>query len=345
MKGGPVSFSLHPSCYMKFHPASIATIGLLALGFSAQQALAQDMVLAGNTLLVGVNGGGSLQENTVAGPTPTSPFIGIQYDNTGTGNYSKGYDFLTPGDPFQYYAVGVNGTWATQTFSGDRTGSSLGSNPLGMTTTNTSAGGTLSANSTGGMYNGLAINQSLSFQQSGAGSGVIVFTATLTNTTAATMGDVAFSTGLDPDQDVYFDGEYATSNVVVNSNFLYGTGLGTAWTIGIDNLSASKYASTAWINSGFWDDYGADEDPFLGTNSEFAADGTTSGSNYGDYSLNMDWDLGALAAGGSITLTYDYVIAATPAAAGAPDSVSTLCLLGLALLGLGLAARRRTALA
>jgi hypothetical protein len=186
----------------------------------------------------------------------------------------------------------------------------------------------------------------MSYQKSGAGSGILVFDVTLTNTSGSALGDVAYSTGLDPDQDVYFDYNYETENVINNSNYIYATGLATAWTIGIKNTSS--YASTDWINTGFWDDYGSDENPIVGTNSEYLSDGQYSGSDYGDYTINMDWDLGGLAAGASDTLTYDYVIAGTPALSisetSTPDAASTLALLGLALAGL-IALRRKLVLA
>jgi hypothetical protein len=71
---------------------------------------------------------------------------------------------------------------------------------------------------------------------------------------------------------------------------------------------------------------------------------------YGDYTLNMAWNVGTLAAGSSATITFQYRIAETsggvvtpPPPPGVPDATSTL---GLLLLGLGGAAachRRRLA--
>jgi len=300
-----------------------------------QQANAQDFVLDGNTLLVGVNQGGSIVESTVGGPTPTSPFIGIQYDSTGTGNYGLGYDFITPGDPYQYYAVGVGGSYAQNSY--DR------GNNLGMSTVNTSTASTLQTTSTGGNYLGLGVSQTLSFQKSGTGSGVIAYNVQLKNTTGATLPNVAYSTGLDPDQDVYFDGNYATANNIVSKNYLYATGTATAWTIGIANTSAYTPTGT-WVADEGWD-YGGDTDPYITTY------GTASGSlvgagyaNYADDTINMDWQLGDLAPGATIDLTYDYVIAGTPASASTsiatPDGASTLGLLGLALTGLGVIRRK-----
>jgi len=309
-----------------------------AIALSVQQANAQNFVLDGQTLLVGVNQGGSIVEYGLAGPTPTSPFIGIQYDATGTGNYSKGYDFITPGNPYQYYAVGVNGGYVQNSYDNG--------NNLGMTTTNTSTAGTLQTTSTGGKYAGLGVSQTLTFQNSGAGSGIIAYNVMLTNTTSGTLNNVAYSTGLDPDQDVYFDGNYATANYIASRNYLYATGLATAWTIGIENTSATYTPTGTWIFNGGWDN-GTDVNPYTTTYGELYPGLVGAGSDYGDYTINMDWQLGNLAAGQSIDLTYDYVIAGTPALASsslgigsAPDVSSALGLFGLALVGLGTLRRK-----
>jgi len=306
-----------------------------AVALTTQNARAGDVVLVGNTILVGINNGGAVVENSTPGPTPTSPFIGIQYDATGKGNYSLGYDFITPGDPYQYFAVGVNGAFAANSYDHG--------NPLGFTTANTSSGTTLQTTSTGGSFGGLAITQTMSFQQSGAGSGIMAYNVVLANTTGSTLTDVAYSTGLDPDQDVYFDGNYATSNVITSRNFLYATGVATAWTIAIENTSAYTPTGT-WIADQGWDfgDF-SDESPYNTTYGTASGSIVGPGSNYADDTLNMDWNLGDIAAGGSVILTYDYVIAGTPAAAGAPDGASTLGLLGLALAGLGAVRRRMRA--
>jgi hypothetical protein len=315
---------------------NVQVIAVLAAGaavvLTAQNARAQDQVLVGQTLLVGVNNGGSIVENTVAGPTPTSPFIGIQYDKTGMGNYSLGYDFITPGDPYQYFSVGVNGSFASNSYDHG--------NPLGFTTTNTSSGGTLQATSTGGSFGGLGLTQTLSFQNSGAGAGVIQYNVLLTNTTDAALTNVAYATGLDPDQDVYFDSNYQTTNVIVSPNFIYATGVATAWTIGIQNTSAYTPTGT-WIADDGWDfSDGSDRNPYNTTYGTASGSLVGPGSNYADDTINMDWNLGTIAAGATVDLTYNYVIAATPSAAGAPDPASTLGLLGLALAGLG-AVRRK----
>jgi hypothetical protein len=337
------------------HTTLAMAAGFTALALTMGTAKA-DFNLVGNTLLVGINSGGSIVQNTVAGPTPTSPFIGIQYDSTGMGNYSKGYDFITPGDPYQYFSLGANGSFASNSYDHG--------NNLGLTTTNTSSGTTLQATSTGATPLGITMNMTQTFQMSGTGSGIIEYAVNLTNTSGAALSNVGFSTGLDPDQDVYFDGSYYTSNVLQSKDFLYGTGLGTAWTIGIQNTSVTTPTGT-WIgdgdSSGSWDyGYGggvvgdataSDQNPyntFYGTSSTTGGfDGSASfvgpGTNYGDYTLNMAWQLGDLAAGATDVLTYEYVIAATPSAAGAPDAASTLALFGVALACLGAARRKLTA--
>ena len=312
---------------------------LTSVGASAALALAQtagaQVVLDGNTLLLGLGANGAMSEHGLTAPTATSSFIGLQYDSTGTGNYSKGYDFVTPGDPFQYYSVGVNGSY---NFSSD--GSNNHGNPFGMNTVNTSSGSTLQATSTGG-YNGLSINQTVSFQKSGAGSGILAYNVLLQNTTGGILNNIAYSTGVDPDQDVYFDDNYETANHITSKSYLYATGSATAWTIAIASTGANTPTGT-YIYDGGWDN-GTDEGPY---NTEYGLYSSGGGnvSDYNDYTLNMAWQLGNLAPGQSVDLTYDYVVAGTPALASssvsAPDVASTFGLLGLALGGLG-ALRRK----
>jgi hypothetical protein len=312
----------------------VAACAALAL---TQKAGAQ-LVLDGNTLLLGLGANGAMSEYGVSGPTPTSPFIGLQYDSTGTGNYSKGYDFVTPGNPFQYYSVGVNGNFG---FASD--GSYNTGNTFGVTTANTSPNAsTLQATSSGGSYRGLSINQSVTFQKSGTGSGILAYNVQLQNTTGATLNNVAYSTGVDPDQDVYFDNNYQTANNITSRNYLYATGNATAWTIAIANTSSTYTPTGTYIYNGGWDN-GSDMSPY-NTEYGFFFGGGGNVANYEDDTLNMAWQLGDLAPGQTVDLTYDYVVAGTPAEAstsvGAPDGASTLGLLGLALTGLG-ALRRK----
>jgi hypothetical protein len=70
---------------------------------SAQSAMA-DVTVSGDYLKFGVGNNGSLIDFTITG---------LQFDPTGSGNFAGAPDFLTPGSPFAFYSVGVNGMYDT----------------------------------------------------------------------------------------------------------------------------------------------------------------------------------------------------------------------------------------
>lgn len=283
----------------------------VALALSSAALHAADAVLTGNYLQVGVNNSGGLIDSAFQ--------VGITYDKTGTATFPP-YDFLKPGTPYEFGAVGVNGQSTSY-------GYVLG-NSIGSTTTNTSSGTTLSASSTGGTFNGLAISQSLAFSKNG---GTIYFDVKLTNTTDTTLSKVVYARGLDPDQDVYAGGGYQTSNAIVNPNLVTGTAPTTDWTIGIFS------DSSIWHNASIRADWSSDPYSLLNANND----------GYGDWTINMAWNIGDLAAGATADVTFEYRIAptkdevVTPPGTGVPDAASTLGLTLGAIGLLGLVRRRR----
>ena len=80
---------------------------------------------------------------------------------TGSGNFSSAVDYLTPGAPFAFYALGVGGAFGTAG------GLEFGNNPFGATTINLAAAGA-SPNivTSGGLFGGLGFTQVLSFDLS-----------------------------------------------------------------------------------------------------------------------------------------------------------------------------------
>src|SRR3989339_500064 len=140
---------------------------IIAAVLSASPAFA--VILEGNFLRVGVGNGGGLIDDAFT--------VGIDYDKTGTSAWTT-YDVLKPGTPFQFNSIGVNGSWAA---SGYNNG-----NHFSATTTDTSAGTTLSTLTTGN-YAGINYSQSLYFDKT---SGVIHFTVNLANNTIDTLANV-----------------------------------------------------------------------------------------------------------------------------------------------------------
>jgi len=283
----------------------------VALALSSAALHAADAILTGDYLKVGVNNSGGLIDSTFN--------VGISYDKTGTATFPV-YDFLKPGTPFEFGSVGYNG--------GSTAFGYYYSNTVGGTTTNTSSGTTLSTN-TKASYGSLGITQDLWFSKDG---GTIYFDVKLTNLSVDLLSSVVYARGLDPDQDVYAGGGYATTNAIVNPNLVTGTAPTTDWTIGI--FSDSGFAHTPTIRSSW---------PYANPYGLL----TPRDDGYGDYSINMAWNIGDLAAGATADIKFEYRIAktkgevVTPPDHGVPDSASTLGLT-LGALGLfGLMRRRR----
>ncbi len=274
-------------------------------------ARAADVILNGNFLRVGVNDSGGLIDSGFT--------VGIDYDKTGTSSWT-GFDFLKPGTPYEFYSVGYNDTSA-------QAGYYYG-NPLGSTTTDTSAGGILSTHTAGGVFGSLGLKQDLSYA---AGSGFIDFSVTLTNMSDVALSKVVYARGLDPDQDVYAGGGYPTTNIIQSGDLVTGSAPITDWTIGI--FSNSAYAHTPTIQSNW-------------PNGEPYHLLTPHNDGNGDWSINMAWDIGTLAAGASATIDFQYRIAQTKGGVthpGVPDSTSTLGLLGLGIAALAASRFRRRA--
>ncbi len=278
--------------------SSFILAGLLAL-LLLPSARAGDQILTGNVLKVGISDGGSLIDSAFT--------VGIDQSPTQNGVFT-GFDFLKPGTPFEFWSVGADGN------SGTQGAGNYAYNAFGGTTTNTSAGSLLSTSTTGLHFNDISLSQLMSFGQN---SGIIDFSVTLTNIGNAPLSNVVYARGLDPDQDVYAGGGYETTNTVVSGDLVTARAPVTDWTIGI--YSNSSYAHTPTVQSSW------------ATNPYTLL--TPHNDGYGDYTINMGFDLGTLNVRESKTVTFQYRVAETHGEVehpGVPDSGSTLSLMGVA---------------
>ena len=89
---------------MKFKKSAMA----LAISLMATSAIAQTYILENEYIRAGIND----TEGTLGSGGNTNP--GIQYDNAGTGTFNPSYDYLTPGSPYEGWAVRIDNTDGTQ---------------------------------------------------------------------------------------------------------------------------------------------------------------------------------------------------------------------------------------
>lgn len=288
---------------MKKYITLLVAAGLI-LAVSAT-AGATTFTMAGDYLRVGVSDSGGLIDDGFV--------VGIDYDITGTSSWTT-FDFLKPGSPFEFYAIGYAG-------SGTAAGYSHG-NSFGASSTNTSAG-TMNSGTTVGTYSALSFQQDLWYADD---SGFIDFHVTLTNTSATAVSDVVYARGLDPDQDVYAGGGYPTTNIIPSGDMVYGSAPVTDWTIAI--FSDSPYAHTPSIRA----DWSSDPYSLL----------TSQDDGYGDWTINMAWDIGTLNPGESAEIYFQYRIAETQ---GGVEPVipepMTMLAIGMGIAGLAGYVRKR----
>lgn len=285
---------------------AIALAPLLCLAFSIPAA-ADSVTVQGNYIQVGVGNNGALIDYTT--------FTGIKFDPTGSGNFSGPIDYLTPGTPFAFYSLGVNGSYRTAG------GFDPDNNLFGTTTVDlTPAAGMPFVLTKDGTMDGLQFKQVISFD---ADSRSISATVTFKNISGSTIDNVVYAVGLDPDQDI----TYPESEAFDTDNLIGGQGAAASVTaIG----PGDGYGITLANTSGWADTiatiYRAEPwptDPYQ-LASLFRNDG------FGDNSINLGYDLGSFAVGQEKTIGYNYTLFVSPV----PEpQVVAMMLCGLCLLG------------
>jgi hypothetical protein len=287
---------------MKF----IFAIGTLCLAL-ATTAQAAPVTVEGDFIRLGVSDSGALIDHATV--------TGIQFDPSGSGNFAGAIDYLTPGTPFAFYSLGVNGSFGTAG------GFAFQNNPFGATTINLAPpGASPNILTSGGMFGGLSFTQVLSFDLS---SRTIQARLTFTNVTGTGLANVTYAVGFDPDQDV----NYPESEAFDTDNRINGQGaaasvtaIGPGLGYGITLANASGWANTFAGNR-----FGRETNPYI-----LSAAGIDDG--FGDTELTLGYDLGAFAPGEQKSIGYDYTLFVTQV----PEpGILPLMFAGLLVIGLG----------
>ena len=251
-------------------------------------------ILENSYIRAGVNG----TAGTLGSGGNTSP--GLLYDSTGTGTFNTGYDYLTPGSPFDGFAVKVDGTNYT-----NNNGGGLGITGDGIGLTN----GTNTLSWTGGVAGVFDITNIYSL---GTTSQYVDITTRITANTA--MGTLSFGRFIDPDARAAAGDSSATDNVlgygvIPDSNVAFSEALVSRYALGLYSTDSNVDAGiTTWTR---------DADSYTSN----TADASGGNTNTGDNTIGLSWIWTGVSAGDILTANYAYIFG--PSAFDAANSAIT----------------------
>ena len=237
-------------------------------------------VLANDYVTAGVNG----TAGTFGSGGNTSP--GLLFDSTGTGTFNTSYDYLTPGSPFDGFAVKIDGTNYTNNNGG---GTAIAGDGNGLTD------GTDTLSWTGGVSSVFDITNTYSL---GATSPFVDITSAITMGVDAT--DVYFGRFIDPDARAADGDSSSTDNVlgygsIPDSNVAFSEALSSRYALGLYSTDSNVDAGiTGWTT---------DADSYT----ENSVDGDGSLTNTGDNTIGLSWHWTSVSAGDILTASYAYI--------------------------------------
>ena len=205
----------------------------------------------------------------------------------------------------------------------------VGNNPLATVAFGPIAGSISVVTNLGGGGGGWSLTETVSIPTSGATSGHVAVTINLTNNTGANATGVQWGVGIDPDQGVPGGVGFGTTNDILGlagAAAVRATSL-DGWSLTLANTTSASAFSIA----GYVDPFSccSPVDP-----ATILAAGQAIGSyGFADSSINLAYDLGAIANGQSVSFGYEYILAVPE-----PETYAML-LAGLGLIGFS--ARRR----
>ena len=255
-------------------------------------------ILENEWVRAGVNG----TTGTLGSGNGTSP--GLLFDPTGTGTFNPSYDYLTPGSPFDGFAVKVDGTNYYNNNAGNA--ANIANDGNGLTD------GTNSLSWTGGVADKFNITNTFTLAPA---TPYIDITSSITMLTDATT--LSFGKYIDPDSQGMPGDSSSTDNVL-------GYGVIPSTNVAFSEATTSRYALgiyttdtnvTAGING-----WSREADGYNGT-SYTDADGNPVNYGNSDDTIGISWTWTGVSTGDILTANYAYIFG--PSAFDAANSAVT----------------------
>lgn len=281
--------------------AVVVAIG--AIGFSAAYA---DVTISNGGLVARVNDAGTFASYfEVPGAPVGTP--GLSYNGT---------EFVNWGTPISWYWLEAGGASVA----------SLGSNPLGASTSTSGSGVVATTLS----FGALSLTQTMRALTGGR----LQVTVSIFNDSALAISGVKWGVGIDPDQGLSNGTGFSTTNEILGQDSAASvratSAAGSAPSASItlkNDTSAAAFAIKAYV------------DPFVCCSpvdpaSALAAAQLVGSYGYLDRSISLAYDLGTLDAFGTASIGYSYIMTAVP-----EPEIYAMMAAGLGLMGF--VARRR----
>jgi len=252
-------------------------------------------VLENDYVKAGVNG----TSGTLGSGGNTSP--GLLYDSTGSGTFNTSYDYLTPGSPFDGFAIKIDGTNSTNNNNGN--GPWVDADGL------TDGDGTLVWAGTNSSHSGWEIQNTYSL--GATAEHIEIGTQITAGSDAATL---SFGRFIDPDARAATGDSSSTDNVlgygvIPDTNVAFSEALASRYALGLYSTDSNVDAGiTRWTTTA--DSY-----------TENAVDSDGSNTNTGDNTIGLSWNWTSVSTGDILTASYAYIFG--PSAFDAADAAIT----------------------
>ena len=259
-------------------------------------------ILENDYVRAGVNG----TSGTFGSGGGTRP--GLQYDSTGTGTFpgdSEQGDYLTPGAPFDGFAISIDGTNSTN----NNSGSNAWTDSDGLT----DGDGTLTWTGTNSAHSGWEIENTYSL---GATSEYIDITTGITVGSDTT--DLYFGRYIDPDAMPESGDTSATDNVlgygvIPDSNVAFSEATVSRYALGL-------YSTDSNVDAGISSSWSTSADAYTGS-PYTDSDGNSVNYGTGDHTIGLTWHWTSVSVGDILTASYAYIFG--PSAFDAADTAIT----------------------